>query len=359
MTRRQFIARHLPAHRPPGGCAFFREPRKRLRHHTIKVHFLKHCFNSLTAFVTFGACFAQGAWAAQVWTGPLTTFTQAPGADPTLPASQDRLTGNVWITRATTMGLYNAETETSYTHLSSPAGTEWALGALADYAALTYSSWEGLFGGTGGGGPTAIVGNQTVVHLLADDIYLSMVLTSWPQHGGGFSYQRSTAAVPVPPTVSITSPSAGATFAAPASIGLTATATGGSVTNVEFFAGTASLGHATASPFSVTGSIAAPGAYALTAVATAAGVSGTSSVVNISVVAPLAVSLTAPSAGRGLFSFSYSANPGLSYVVQSSSNLVDWVPVATNTASSTLVPFSEGLTAKPSRYYRVGRLPNP
>jgi len=77
------------------------------------------------------------------------------------------------------------------------------------------------------------------------------------------------------------------------------------------------------------------------------------------VVAPVAVSLTGPSTGGGLFSFSYSANPGLSYVVQGSSNLVDWVPLVTNIAPSTLVPFSEGLTAQRSRYYRVGRLPNP
>ena len=73
----------------------------------------------------------------------------------------------------------------------------------------------------------------------------------------------------------------------------------------------------------------------------------------------IAVSLAAPSAGGGLFSFSYSANPGLSYVVQSSPNLVDWVAVVTNAAASRMVPFSEGLTAAPSRYYRVGLLPNP
>jgi len=320
---------------------------------------MKSPFRSLPVLVALGAGFLPRAWGAQVWTGPVTTFTQAPGANPALPANQDRLTANVWLTRAITMGLYNAETETGYTKFSSPAATAWALGALADYAALTYTNWEALYGGSGGGGPTSLVGKQTVVHLLADDVYLSVVLTAWAQHGGGFSYQRSTPAVSAPPTVSLTSPSPGAVFAAPASIVLTATATGGSVTNVAFFAGATPLGQATTSPFSVTGSIPAPGAYALTAVATAGGVSGTSSVVNITVVTPVALSITAPAAGGGLFSFSCSANPGLSYVVQSSSNLVDWVPVVTNVASSSLVPFSEGLTAKTSRYYRVGRLPNP
>lgn len=140
---------------------------------------------------------------------------------------------------------------------------------------------------------------------------------------------------------------------------LTATASGGTVTNVQFFANTNSPGSAATAPFSVTGSFPAPGAYALTAVATAAGVSVTSPVVNITVVAPLPVTLTAPSASAGLFAFSYTANPGLSYVVESSTNLVNWAPVATNTASSTLVPFSETLALGPPRYYRVGRLPNP
>ena len=183
---------------------------------------MKNSFSSLAALVALGAGFLPGAWGAQVWTGPLTTFTQAAGANPALPANQDRLTGDVWLTRATTMGLYNAETETVYTKFSSPAGTAWALGALADYATLAYTNWEGLYGGSVGGGPTALVGKQTVVHLLADDIYLSVVLTAWAAHGGGFSYQRSTPAVSAPPTVSLTRPSPGAVFAAPASIVLTA-----------------------------------------------------------------------------------------------------------------------------------------
>src|SRR5271169_1045493 len=64
--------------------------------------------------------------AATVWTGPVTAFTDPAGSDPTLPANQDRLTPNVWITRGLENGIYNAKTETGFTHFFSPADTEWA-----------------------------------------------------------------------------------------------------------------------------------------------------------------------------------------------------------------------------------------
>jgi hypothetical protein len=216
-------------------------------------------------------------------------------------------------------------------------------------------------GSLGSGNLAALILNQAMVlHLINEDIYLSVEFTQWGQKGaGGFAYTRSTPAASGAPSVAITSPAAGATFAAPASIVLTATATGGAVTNVQFFVNTNSLGNANTAPFSVTGSFPAPGAYALTAVATAAGVSVTSPVVNITVVAPLPVTLTVASASAGLFAFSYTANPGLNYVVEISTNLVSWAPVATNTASSALAPFSEALSVGPPRYYRVARLPNP
>ncbi len=73
-----------------------------------------------------------------------------------------------------------------------------------------------------------------------------------------------------PPTVSISSPSTGATFTAPASIPISATAadTDGTVTRVDFYAGATLVGSDTASPFSVTWSGVAAGSYVLAAVAT-------------------------------------------------------------------------------------------
>lgn len=127
---------------------------------------------------------AQGV----VWTGPVITFSNAPGSDWTQPANQDQLTGDVWLTRATAQGLFNAAVESFYTHTTSPAGTEWAYGALANYATLTYVNWEAW----NGKNPPSMVGKDAVLHLVNDNIYLSIHFTYWGGSGGGFAYTRST-----------------------------------------------------------------------------------------------------------------------------------------------------------------------
>jgi plastocyanin len=168
------------------------------------------------------------------------------------------------------------------------------------------------------------------------------------------------AAMPTP-TVSITNPVGGAVFSAPANLtlGATAAVSSGTVTNVAFFAGTTLLGSATASPFGITASNLAANAYGLTAVATAAGVSATSAVVNITVVSPVAVSNSLPGIAGGQFSFDYTANPGLTYVVESSSNLFNWAPIATNVASNSPVIFTDSSGLGTQRFYQVVRQPNP
>lgn len=74
----------------------------------------------------------------------------------------------------------------------------------------------------------------------------------------------------VPPTVSITSPANGANFTEPASFAVTASAgdVDGTVTGVEFFRGTTSLGVVNTPPYTVNVSGLAAGSYALTARAT-------------------------------------------------------------------------------------------
>jgi regulation of enolase protein 1 (concanavalin A-like superfamily) len=71
------------------------------------------------------------------------------------------------------------------------------------------------------------------------------------------------------PVVSLTSPASGATYTAPASVDLTATAsdTDGSVAKVEFYSGATLLGTDTSSPYSFTWSSVPAGTYSLTAVA--------------------------------------------------------------------------------------------
>jgi hypothetical protein len=72
------------------------------------------------------------------------------------------------------------------------------------------------------------------------------------------------------PTVSLTAPANGATFTAPATISITATAsdTDGTITSVEFYVdGTTLIGSDTTSPYGVTWSNVPAGTYQLTAVA--------------------------------------------------------------------------------------------
>jgi hypothetical protein len=292
--------------------------------------------------------------AATLWTGPNINFTQTANKK-----SDVILASKVVLTRGSRDALYNTAAGETSPKSTSPADTLWAFGSLANFSTLTYQSLESL---RDGNLAARILNQPMVVHLVKEDIYLSLKFTTWGTHGaGGFAYTRSTPAVAAAPTVNITSPIAGAVFTAPATVELTcsATVTGGAVTNVQFFSGTALLGAADSSPFSLTLSNLAAGDYLLTAVATASGISSTSAVVNISVVAPVAVALSLPAASNGLFSFGYNADPGTSYVVERSANLLDWTPVVTNVASSNPATFSEPLVSDVPNFYRVERLTGP
>jgi hypothetical protein len=296
--------------------------------------------------------------AATLWTGPPTNFTSSSSSktDTIIP-------GEVDLARASSQVLYNKAAGESSAGGASPKGTEWAFGTLTnDLSQLTFKSLAAIRVTAHGNMAAILLNKDMVLHLIASDVYLSVKFTKWGRFSaGGFGYTRSTPAEAAVPTVSILTPANNTIFAAPASLTLTADATvgGGTVTNVEYFAGTSSLGAAGLGPFAVTGNITAPGSYALTAVATASGTSSTSAVVNITVIVPVPVTLGAVTITSGLFSFKYSADPGLNYVVQASSNLFDWVAVSTNLASSPLIPFSDALSTNAARFYRVERLASP
>ncbi|MCE9640147.1 MAG: hypothetical protein K8S22_08375, partial [Betaproteobacteria bacterium] len=113
----------------------------------------------------------------------------------------------------------------------------------------------------------------------------------------------TSAAIPVtvdaPPTVTLTSPSAGSVGIAPASFTLTASASDsdGTVAKVEFFNGGTLIGTVTSAPYSLAWDNVAPGSYSLTAIATDnLGLQATSGPINVSVIAnsPPAISLTSP-----------------------------------------------------------------
>ena len=154
-------------------------------------------FSVLVLLLTLGARIPARAQGTIVWNGPVLTFINLPGSDWTQLASQDHLTANIWLTRATRRGLFNAASEGGYAFNSSPADTAWAFGLLANYASLTYTDWQTWAANN----PPATVGRDAVLHLITDDIYLGIKFTAWGGPGGGFTYERTTAAaVPEPAT---------------------------------------------------------------------------------------------------------------------------------------------------------------
>jgi hypothetical protein len=126
--------------------------------------------------------------ASTLWDGPVITYSQ-PTSDPTQVSNQDHITPVVWLTRAASKGLLNAYSETNAGTLS-PADTEWAFGTVTNYASLHYTNWLAWLNGAS---PTTLVGKQTMVHLISEDIYIPVQFTFWAAGGGGgFAYQRST-----------------------------------------------------------------------------------------------------------------------------------------------------------------------
>src|ERR1039457_3925958 len=172
------------------------------------------------------------------------------------------------------------------------------------------------------------------------------------------------AAANLPPSVTITNPVSGTIFAAPANVTIQASAsdTNGTVTNVQFLVGSTVLSNDAAAPFSAVTNNLAAGSYTLSAVASDNNGVKATNAATISVVSPVQVLFSAP---QGLppanFHFSYTANVGLRYIVQRSTNLIstNWTTIITSTAGSSPVTFTDiNATVNPG-FYRVGRLPNP
>lgn len=160
---------------------------------------------------------ATSARAAVIWTTSAAevTFSKIANADPTLAASQDRITPGVWITRGASSGIYNARTETLFA-ATSPADTQWAVSGLnnnptfsygqgaANFANLTFATWTNAYGG-GGVLNSNITTHNAVVHLVSEDIYLDLQFTAFggSGSGGAFTYHRAAAPVPEPASIAL------------------------------------------------------------------------------------------------------------------------------------------------------------
>jgi plastocyanin len=181
----------------------------------------------------------------------------------------------------------------------------------------------------------------------------------------GFTGSVTVQAAKVPPSVTITSPTDGSTFAAPwtGKIQATVLDTNATVSKAEFFASGMLLGTVTNPPanpsFTVTN--LAAGNYTLTVVATdSLGLTNTPVGVGITVVTPVAIVLSLPERlSATSFQFSYSANQGLSYVVSRSASLLGLSPISTNKAASSTVNYLDTNATGDLNFYRVHLAPNP
>lgn len=157
------------------------------------------------------------------------------------------------------------------------------------------------------GSAWSLIGSQTIA--MPQTVYVGLAVTS---HNTTTATTATFSDVTVseggstnqPPTISVTSPGSGATFTAPASVTIAATASdpNGSVTRVDFYQGSTLISSDTTSPYSASWTNVAAGSYTITAVATDdAGETTTSAGVSITVNSSTnqlpTVSLTSPVSG--------------------------------------------------------------
>jgi plastocyanin len=164
------------------------------------------------------------------------------------------------------------------------------------------------------------------------------------------------------PTVTITNPPAAATFAEPWIGPLQASVadSDGTIVRVQYFSTGNSLGIVSNAPYTLAVNLLA-GVHVLTAVAMDNhGATNTSAPVSIQVVTPTPVVLGDASwLSPSQFQFSYTANTGLTYVVERALDLFGFTPFRTNVASGDNVIFTDNSATNALNYYRVGRTPNP
>jgi hypothetical protein len=153
---------------------------------------MKRILVFLVLLIGLGIIFSQGGSSepeAVIWTGPTITFEKADGADPTDEANQDRITENVWITRANGGNqIYNIAIEARPNARNSPEGTLWAQGTTAEIDSLRVLPFR-----TAVRKPKDVVGKNLVLYIPGENIYIDIVFTSWSTgKKGGFAYERST-----------------------------------------------------------------------------------------------------------------------------------------------------------------------
>jgi uncharacterized repeat protein (TIGR02543 family) len=156
---------------------------------------------TITSNITLTAIFSQisdetnspnievGTTTPTLWRGDSITFNKPDETDPNSEEYQDRISESVWITRGNNGGqIFNIAINTNADKTESPVGTEWAIGTLDELDDLEFDYFRNSVSK-----PKNVVGKNLVLHLVEDDVYLSLKFTSWSSgKKGGFSYERST-----------------------------------------------------------------------------------------------------------------------------------------------------------------------
>lgn len=142
-----------------------------------------------------------------IWNGDRFTFQKLNGADWTLEANQDRITDNVWITRANNKGIFNIAKNDAFIGNGadlanfgpSPEGTEWAFGTtsqgIPNLEFMTWTMATTVNSMDSSANPLSLLGEDMVVHLIEDDLYIEIKFLSWGVGGqggmGSFVYERA------------------------------------------------------------------------------------------------------------------------------------------------------------------------
>ena len=124
-----------------------------------------------------------------IWRGTTISFNKPDGTNQNLEENQDRIRNNIWITRGNSGGqIFNIAINSNANKIESPVGTEWAIGTLDEIGNLSFDYFRNAISR-----PKNVVGKNLVLHLIEDDIYLTVKFISWSQgKRGGFSYERGT-----------------------------------------------------------------------------------------------------------------------------------------------------------------------
>ena len=242
------------------------------------------------------------------------------------------------------------------------APATFSIGASASDSDGTVTNVQFLVNGT-------VIGNATTAPYSATANSLdagTYTLTSVAADNAGLKATNSitvtvTAMVAdVPPTVTITNPAANASFQAPAtfSLGASASDSDGTVTNVQFLVNGTVIGNVKTVPYSLTVSNLSVGTYGLVAVASDNGGLKATNAVTISVtsgtVAP--ISISNPAFTGSSFSFSFSTQPGIMYQAQFLSQFGvtnSWLTFTNVTGSGSAVRVTDSNLTHAQGFYRV------